>query len=773
LLAGVLVLRAWGLWMAWPVPSPWTTIAAAVGDELLVFARSLPLLCLASWPLLRLRAPRWRAIGVLALWSTWLLVQIALEHYYLTTHVALGADLFGYSPQEIATTVRGGARMDAASIAGGLLPLLALFLGFRLRWRHPLRMRAWSAAAVLIAATALWLLPLPSTLVRGSEDTRSFAGSRLAFFAADNVRYWLGAPHGGVSAAAAPDPAARNPDYPFLHSEQTPDALGPHFAMSTPAPPHLVFIIVEGLGRSFSGPDALRGSFTPFLDELAGRSLYWSNFLAPQGRTFGVLPSVFGSLPFADKGFSALGARMPPHAGLLNVLARQGYAIRFYAGTDLRFDNERAFLQRQGVTRIVDLTNVGPGYRRNPLSSWGYDDSELVARVLADGAVGGSQPTVTVIQTMSMHTSYRFAGQAAWRRRFEQRLDELHVAAGEKANYRAFADIYSTILFSDDALRRYFEAARQAPGYANTIFVVTGDHRLPELPMDTRIERYHVPLIVFSPMLKQPERIRAVSSQLDITPSLLALLAHNYGLKRPAQVAWAGSGLDTGTAFASRQEIPLKHEKTILADFVAGPWFLSHDELYRLEDGMLLAPAEDAAALAQAQARFGRYRQANERFARTLKLSPEGDTPRLAGYAESAAAVALQRPAAAPAHQRHTLHAHDVVAPDGADAANARVTARFTNATGSAGAPFVPLLVLSDERGRQVRESYASALQLAAGGTAQVQFDLDLDGVEPGRYFIAVLPTHPDTGARVGEGAYRISFKIRCCAPGGGARARP
>jgi phosphoglycerol transferase MdoB-like AlkP superfamily enzyme len=65
-------------------------------------------------------------------------------------------------------------------------------------------------------------------------------------------------------------------------------------------PPNLVFIIVEGLGRNFSGPGARLGSFTPFLDELAGRSLYFENFLSGQGRTFGVLTTVFGSLPFGE-----------------------------------------------------------------------------------------------------------------------------------------------------------------------------------------------------------------------------------------------------------------------------------------------------------------------------------------------------------------------------------------------------------------------------------------------------------------------------------------
>ena len=72
-----------------------------------------------------------------------------------------------------------------------------------------------------------------------------------------------------------------------------------------------------------------------------------------------------------------------------------------------------------------------------------------------------------------------------------------------------------------------------APEYRNTIFILTGDHRLPEIPMSTRIDRYHVPLLIVSPLLKQPRMITAVSSHFDVAPSLLALLAHNAGIKTP------------------------------------------------------------------------------------------------------------------------------------------------------------------------------------------------------------------------------------------------
>ena len=40
--------------------------------------------------------------------------------------------------------------------------------------------------------------------------------------------------------------------------------------------------------------------------------------------------------------------------------------------------------------------------------------------------------------------------------------------------------------------------------YENTIFIITGDHSMPELGLwqISEIERYHVPLIIFSPLLK-------------------------------------------------------------------------------------------------------------------------------------------------------------------------------------------------------------------------------------------------------------------------------
>ena len=44
---------------------------------------------------------------------------------------------------------------------------------------------------------------------------------------------------------------------------------------------------------------------------------------------------------------------------------------------------------------------------------------------------------------------------------------------------------------------------------------------MPEIPMKTKIDRYHVPLIIYSPLLKQPAQFESISTHFDITPSVI------------------------------------------------------------------------------------------------------------------------------------------------------------------------------------------------------------------------------------------------------------
>lgn len=739
----------------WDGNQKWAIAGVAALQALLVLLRAVPILLLLSLPLLALKRVWLRGLSIAALWSVFIALQALLDQYYQVAHVPLGADLFGYSLAEIRTTLADGAPLNPRNVLALVLPLLVLWAGLWWWARRDARGSALGTTVLLLAGLLLWLAPLPAGAGTLKDDAaRELASNKLAWFSAD-MRRWSGSDTQAPSAAAAAsvgsaDEPALDPKYPFLRAEQTPDTLGPHFlATSDGHPPNVVVIVVEGLGRSFSGPQATLGSFTPFLDDLATRSLYFDNFLANQGRTFGVLPTLFGSAPFAEEGFTALGEHMPAHPGLFNVLGKQGYHTAFYNGTDTAFDNERGYLQLQQVQKIVDMPSFGAGYQRNPFSAWGYPDKELVSRVLADN--GQLQtPFAMAIQTISMHTSYQFPGQDAYRARFEQRLGELRIPETQLAAYRANADIYSTILYTDDQLRRYFESVAKTPWYANTIFLVTGDHRLPEIPMGEHMDRYHVPLIIFSPLLKQPKRIAAVSSQLDVTPSLMALLSNTYGLQRPERTPWLGSGLDMNEGFRNIHQLPLKQTKTSAPEYLADRWWLRDGKLYALQEGMHLAPADDAAVHAWVTQRLQRYTQANAIFMQQGALMPNGGEPRLVAYQVSAQPAPVV--AAAPAAHGLTMESAQVTpAADGV-----QLTAVFRNGDDKPSSVFVPLAVMASEDGRELQEVYGSALQLPANGRQQVQLRLRQPQDCSGRCYVSVFPSDPDTGKAIGQGRYRL-----------------
>ncbi len=735
--------------------------------DLYALVSHLPWLFVYSLAPLLIRSRRGFTWSLGLAWSLLVLVQAGLIQYSTTARVALGADLYGYSWPDIRETISGGLKLVPLIVAGTVSALLILWLLLVRSLRRDGAPPSQRAAAALFTLGFAALIFGPQQLAQWpteTEDARALRLNKTAYFFDDSRAFLLrsaplrAAPLAGPGAAAPVGPIAGfhylDPAYPFLHEEQTPDELGAHFRLAGDAPPNLVFFIVEGLGRSFSGPDAPLGSFTPFLDELAGHGLYWENFLAVQGRTFAALPSIFGSLPYGDEGFGALGDAMPEHATLLSVLRAGGYHLKYYAGTDLGFDNERMFLRRQGVERLLDARDFGSGYIRS--NNWGYGDNEMVSLALADEVGDLRQPFVTVLQTNSMHTPYAFLGQQRYQARFELRLGQLGIAEAQRVGYRAYRDIYTSIMYADDALRRYVDATSKRPAYANTIFIVTGDHRLPEIPMAEWIDRYHVPLIIFSPLVKAPLRIRSVSSNFDLAPSLLAMLSHHYGIKTPALATWIGSGLDLEPSFRNLHEFPMKQTKTNLVDYVAGPWLLSRDALYSLGDGLHMGPVRDAAEQTRVAARFTAFRAANDEFARTRKLAPPDSFSRLTTYAERrlAARAPVRAPVAA------GLAVREVQVPARARAGDLAIDVVFGNAAVGPSGSFVPLVVMLTADGRELSETYGAPLSLAANQTAALHMQVKCAGVAAGRYLLSVLPSHPETGKRVGTGRYGIPVVI-------------
>lgn len=532
---------------------------------------------------------------------------VLLIKYFSTARVPLGADLFGYSVAEIRQTVAasGELRIFPFIVTGLFLAVI-----IRVMVKHVyFKLKPWLMAVltVLMFCSFLPLKPLRPNPAEFDDEFSMFAAeSKLGFFARSITNHYLD--KGSLEKPAytftniAPVKEG-NPftyidqDYPLLHKETTPDVLGSYFNLGEMTP-NFVFIIVESLGRAYSGQNAYLGNFTPFLDSLMQKSLYWENCLSTSGRTFQVLPSTLASLPFGDKGFAEMGDQMPEHLSLISILKKQaGYGSSFIYGGEAEFDKMDVFLRRQGIDQIIDSRNFGANYEKLPSSSdgfsWGYGDREIFRRYLEELNARPETPRIDVMLTLAMHSPFIVHKQEDFERKVTERINALKLSEKIKLFDQQYVKQLATVMYFDESLRYFFNEISETKKFANTIFVITGDHRMPEIPISTQIDRFHVPLVVYSPMLRKAEKFASVVTHFDITPSVVALLNSAKFIKRPTVASWMGHGLDNETEFRSLQTYPLMRNKSEILDLLSGEEFLANQTVYKIFPNLNIEPAED------------------------------------------------------------------------------------------------------------------------------------------------------------------------------------
>ena len=570
------------------------------------------------------------------------IIQLALSNYFVTTLVPLGADLWSYSLADIQQTL--GAAGIKAGVMIGFVIAIVLFIFLFTRYSQSIKTtRAFAIVLVLLMLVAqlFQLSAKAAKMSVGSEQSNNLSVSKSDFFYRQTLaRIFPEEPDIDIYADSyindfgdAGNAAAKSftyvdeANYPFLHKEDAPDVLAPFFdSVSKSTPPNIVIILTEGLGRAFTNTGAYLGNFTPFLDSLSQKSLYWQNFLSEGGRTFAVLPSVLGSLPFAKNGFCELADKAPDQLNLLNLMGANGYSSSFYYGGNSEFDFMNLFLKRSGIGAIRDIKTFPAGYTKMPASasgfSWGYGDKELFRYYLASNPVS-AKPSLQVLLTVSTHSPFLINDQQNYLDRFEQRLTELGLDEKQKQEYRNYKLQYASILYTDDAFKNFFAQYAQRTDFKNTVFIITGDHRMPEIPMSTKADRYHVPLIIYSPLLKRTARFDAVSTHFDITPTLVAWLKDKYSIRAPANTSWMGTGIDTSHAFRSIHNYPFMQTKTGVSGFMLGTYFLDGEDLFELGNNMSLVPLQDDEIKSRVKAALGSFNRKNTSLINGGKLIPD------------------------------------------------------------------------------------------------------------------------------------------------------
>ena len=378
-------------------------------------------------------------------------------------------------------------------------------------------------------------------------------------------------------------------EYPLLRKNTEKDVLGSFFNLNRSTPPNIVIIVVEGLSRDFSGANAYAGSFTPFLDNLSKKSLVWDNFLTTAPGTFAAHPAILGSLPYGKRGFSVINV-MPDNLSLIKILRSNGYHSKFLIGFNPDFDNMGGYMRLQGTDMI--LQNYPSKYKMMGVGaegwSMGYPDDALYNRSFEVMDSLKHQPYLNIYHTGTTHMPYLFAQQEIYGKKFDKKMEGIPNNNSIKKTLTETKQVLVTYMFSDDCLKDFFKKYAKRPEYGNTIFFIMGDHHIGSFPSTDGLDDYHVPLIVYSSMIKQPKKFLSINSHNNIGPTITNLILSNYpSLKnKPDQVHWMADVMDTVQRFRNIHSMPFMEWSREITDYIYKDYYLSGKQLYKIDSNL-------------------------------------------------------------------------------------------------------------------------------------------------------------------------------------------
>ena len=390
-------------------------------------------------------------------------------------------------------------------------------------------------------------------------------------------------------------------DYPFYRKADYQDVLGSLLNKTSDSiKPNFVFIIVESFGQCLTGVENPTISFTPFIDSLKNESLYWQNCLSATERTFGVLPTIFASTPHGLKGFAHPYHNMTSHNSLLKDLRKNDYEISYYYGCYRDADRYDNFLQYNEIDNIfIPTAEVVDEEKYNMMiknNRWGLDDKELFDIAINNRkSSNNNKPFVDIIMTLSTHEPFVILeGQEDYEQKAQQILESSNtINTKEKNNVDKNLNVFACYLYMDECVKNLMDKYKSIPGYENTIFIITGDHRTSVLNTRNVLRSFNVPLIIYSPLLKKDKQMKAIVSHYDITPTINAYLSNNYDYKIDDYCHWLGKSLDTVKEFRSNVKQAFMLNNRDVIDYVNGEYFLCRSNLFKINENLELTAVDN------------------------------------------------------------------------------------------------------------------------------------------------------------------------------------
>ncbi|RKS25759.1 phosphoglycerol transferase MdoB-like AlkP superfamily enzyme [Flavobacterium endophyticum] len=294
-------------------------------------------------------------------------------------------------------------------------------------------------------------------------------------------------------------------------------------SLPSEARPNVVFILMESMSASFMKEFGNEKGITPNMDKLAQQSLFFTNLYATGTRTVRGMEAVtLCILPTPGQSI----VKRPDNQNLYtvsNVFQEKGYQNSFFYGGDGYFDNMNCYFGGNGFT-IYDrgrgsvLSDKIKTERHNIEDSevtfenaWGICDENIYDKMLqvADEHFASKKPFFNFVMTTSNHRPYTYP---------EGKID---IPSGKNRD--------GAVKYADYALGQMLEKAKTKPWFKNTVFVIIADHCASSAGKDEiDVANYHIPAFIYNLPAQAPEKVLQQCSQIDLFPTLFAMLRWNY-----------------------------------------------------------------------------------------------------------------------------------------------------------------------------------------------------------------------------------------------------
>ena len=269
--------------------------------------------------------------------------------------------------------------------------------------------------------------------------------------------------------------------------------------------PNVVVVMMESMSAEYMSAFGNRENLTPNLDRMAQEGILFSRLYATGTRTVRGLEALSVGLP-PQPGMSVVRWPNVTHLNTLGgTLAAHGWTPHFLYGGYGMFDNMNSYFASQGY-EVTDRTGFKEGLVKFE-NIWGVADEHLFDQALInmDKEAATGKPFFFHIMTTSNHRPFTYP---------DGRIDI--PSPGQRQG---------GVKYADYAIGQFIELARTKPWFDNTLFLFVADHCASSAgKTKIPVYRYHIPAIVYAPKILSPQRVDTLASQIDLGPTLLAML---------------------------------------------------------------------------------------------------------------------------------------------------------------------------------------------------------------------------------------------------------